>query len=166
MLKNILCWDVDDLANLKLNARKVKNNETEISSETRALLTKIMAPDYKVYNHFKAKFDEKLREFGATEMATELAELQAANEKKTEDCNFETKDNSKLKGKFKWWGKAELVGYQVLFVRLTISSIFIFQAPKGKDDDECTLMTMSEISFIKRIQNYMIKKYPINETVT
>ena len=113
MLKNILCWDVDDLANLKLNARKVKNNETEISSETRALLTKIMAPDYKVYNHFKAKFEERVEEFGRSRLEAEVAELRDANERRTEECNFKSRDNSKLSGKFKWWGPAELVGYLV-----------------------------------------------------
>ena len=72
-----------------------------------------MAPDYKVYDHFKRKFEEKLITFGASRMETELSALHLANEQKVEECNFQAADNSKLSGKFKWWGPAALVGYQV-----------------------------------------------------
>ena len=39
------------------------------------LLEEILAPDYKVYNHFLAKFRQTLDTFTATRMKEELAEL-------------------------------------------------------------------------------------------
>ena len=39
------------------------------------MLKEILAPDYKVYNHFVAKFRQKLDTFTATRMKEELAEL-------------------------------------------------------------------------------------------
>ena len=39
------------------------------------LLEEILAPDYKVYNHFVAKFRQTLDTFTATRMAQEMAEL-------------------------------------------------------------------------------------------
>ena len=47
----------------------------EISTETRVLLEEILAPDYKVYNHFVTKFRQTLDTFTATRMKEELAEL-------------------------------------------------------------------------------------------
>ena len=87
--------------------------ENSISKETRDLLSKIMEPDYKVYNHFKSKFEKEVGKFGNTRMKTEIARLHDANEKRTKECNFKSRDNSQLSGKFKWWGNAELVGYLV-----------------------------------------------------
>lgn len=72
-----------------------------------------MAPDYKVYDYFKKKFEEKLQAFGAQKMEIELNALHLANEQKVEECNIQAADNKKLSGKFKWWGPAALVGYQV-----------------------------------------------------
>ena len=72
-----------------------------------------MEPDYKVYNHFKSKFEKEVGKFGNTRMKTEIARLHDANEKRTKECNFKSRDNSQLSGKFKWWGNAELVGYLV-----------------------------------------------------
>jgi len=106
-----------------------------------------MAPDYIVYNHFKKKFEEKLEAFGSSRMAHELNDLHFANEQKVEECNFQAADNRKLSGKFKWWGPAALVGY-------------LAETGEGAENEECTLMTMSEISFINRIKNYMLQKFP------
>ena len=54
---------MDDIKNLKLNARR-EDEESTLSLEGRKMLENIMAPDYKVYNHFKAKFDQKLKDLG------------------------------------------------------------------------------------------------------
>ena len=67
-MKDLLCWDMNDIKNLKLNARK-ENGRSPISPEGRKLLKKKMAPDYKVYNYFKAKFDQKLKDFGHRRMS-------------------------------------------------------------------------------------------------
>ena len=97
-MKNQLCWTADDIKNLKLNSRKVNEvillnsisidrlhyyiylfKKDEISTETRVLLEEILAPDYKVYNHFLAKFRQTLDTFTATRMEEELAELDRWN---------------------------------------------------------------------------------------
>ena len=49
-MKNLLCWESEDIKNLKLNARKV-DEDNQLKPETRKLLEKIMEPDFKVYNH-------------------------------------------------------------------------------------------------------------------
>ena len=94
-MKNQLCWTADDIKNLKLNSRRVNEvilsnsismvdridyhiyllKKDQISAETRVLLEEILAPDYKVYNHFMSKFRQTLDTFTATRMKEELAEL-------------------------------------------------------------------------------------------
>ena len=93
-MKNQLCWTADDIKNLKLNSRKVNEvillnsisvdrlhyhihllQKDEISAETRQLLEEILAPDYKVYKHFVAKFRQMLDTFTDIRMKEEVTEL-------------------------------------------------------------------------------------------
>ena len=111
-MKDLLCWDMDDIKNLKLNARK-EDGGSPISPETRKLLEKKMAPDYKVYNYFKAKFDQKLSDFGHGRMSHELEELDRINTEVTERCEFSKEDNKKLDKDLKWlWSNIQ--GYKVI----------------------------------------------------
>ena len=115
-MKDLLCWDMDDIKNLKLNARK-EDGESPISRETRKLLEKKMAPDYKVYNHFKAKFDQKLHDFGHRRMSQELEELDKINTEVTERCEIAEEDNKKLDKDLKWlWSNIQ--GYKVIFPQI------------------------------------------------
>ena len=79
----------------------------------RGKLKQILAPDYKVYNYFKSKFDDRLETFGPGRMEEEKAELRKANEAVMKKCDFSATDNNKISGANKWWGPANLVGYLV-----------------------------------------------------
>ena len=110
-MKDLLCWDMNDIKNLKLNARK-ENGRSPISPEGRKLLEKKMAPDYKVYNYFKAKFDQKLKDFGHRRMSQELEELDRINTEVTKRCEFAEEDNKKLDKDLTWlWSNVQ--GYKV-----------------------------------------------------
>ena len=84
-----------------------------VNGDVRGKLKQILAPDYKIYNYFKSKFDDRLEAFGAGRMEAELAELRAANEAVMAKCDFSATDNNKISGVNKWWGQANLVGYLV-----------------------------------------------------
>ena len=79
----------------------------------RAKLKPILAPDYKVYDYFKSKFEDRLEAFGSGRMEEELGELREANEAVMKKCDFSATDNNKLSGVNRWWGQANLVGYLV-----------------------------------------------------
>lgn len=72
-----------------------------------------MAPDYKLYNYFKDKFEQKLDSFSQSRMQEELVQLDTVNTAVTKKCNIVEADNKKLSGQNKWWGSADLVGYKV-----------------------------------------------------
>ena len=110
-MRNLLCWDIDDIKNLKLNARR-ENEESPLSQEGRQLLEEKMAPDYKVYNYFKAKFDEKLRNLGENNLSQELKELDRVNTEITKKCEFAKEDNKNLNSAMVWWAK-NIQGYKV-----------------------------------------------------
>ena len=84
-----------------------------INEEVRGKLRQILAPDYKVYNYFKSKFDVRLESFGSGRMEAELGELRKANEAVMKKCDFSATDNNKISGVNKWWGPTDLVGYLV-----------------------------------------------------
>ena len=110
-MKDLLCWDMEDIKNLKLNARK-PDEGSAISPEGRKLLEEKMAPDYKVYNYFKEKFDKKLKDFGKKRMDQELKELKRVNTEVTKRCEFAEEDNKNLDKDLKWlWSNIQ--GYKV-----------------------------------------------------
>ena len=74
LLKDLLCWDYQDVVNFKLNSRK-ESKKIHLSDEARAALKKYLAADYKLYNYFKSKFEEKLQKFGEHKMSHELSLL-------------------------------------------------------------------------------------------
>ena len=120
-MKDLLCWDTEDIKNLKLNARK-PDDGSAISPEGRKLLEKKMAPDYKVYNYFKEKFDQKLKDFGHKRMSQELKELERVNTEVTKKCEFAEEDNKNLDKDLKWlWSNIQ--GYKVNCNHLNYSMV-------------------------------------------
>ena len=71
LLKDLLCWDYEDIVNFKLNARK-ESKKVELSQEARSELRRYMAADYALYQHFEQIFERKLKEFGESRMKQEL----------------------------------------------------------------------------------------------
>ena len=102
-MKNLLCWESEDIKNLKLNARKVYEDK-QISQETRILLEKIMEPDFKVYNYFKDKLLKNVEQFGDIAMREGIEDLDRANTEITRKCDFKAADNRNLRD----WLKQEI----------------------------------------------------------
>ena len=135
LLKDLLCWDFKDVVNFKLNARK-ENKKIPLSAAARAALEEYLAADYKLYNHFKAKFEAKVRSFGTRRMEQELGILRLANGNMKERCGINKVDNDKVSGHNKLWGQG-LVAYT---------------AGKEAQDEECKWFTTSEMSFIDHLR--------------
>ena len=66
LLKELLCWDYNDLRGLSLNVHK--RTKSKVSINARKTLQKWMKADYYFYNHFKDKFYRKLNSFGPEKM--------------------------------------------------------------------------------------------------
>ena len=152
LMKNELCWDVQDVTNFKLNGRK-EEVKSKLSDKTRDLLKKFLKSDYMLYNHFYKIFQSKLNTLGESALAEDLSNLEQANTEISHECSIKAADNGQLKGDQKWWG-LDLIGYSV----------------ENSTNEECKLMTMSELRFIERIRrkqtekaNLILKKIEANK---
>ena len=140
LLKTVLCWDIDEVTNFKLNGRKDKN-KSSLSNKTRNLLEEFLRADYLLYNHFYKIFQSKIEKFGADKLRTEVSNLEQANRQISTACSIKAVDNEKLKGDEKWWGQ-NLIGYEA----------------ENSTNEVCSLMTMPELVFIDRIRKHQIEK--------
>ncbi|XP_004934501.1 galactosylceramide sulfotransferase isoform X1 [Gallus gallus] len=85
LLKELLCWQLEDILYFKLNARK----GSTVSRLTPELYDKATAwnlIDAKLYRHFNATFWRKVEAYGRERMAKDVAELQRENEKMKSIC--------------------------------------------------------------------------------
>uniref|UniRef100_A0A3B4B2B6 Uncharacterized protein n=1 Tax=Periophthalmus magnuspinnatus TaxID=409849 RepID=A0A3B4B2B6_9GOBI len=85
LLKDALCWEIDDLVFFKLNARK-GSTVSKLTPELRAKALEWNAIDWKLYQHFNKTFWTKVDSYGRQRMALDVAELRRRNEEMTKIC--------------------------------------------------------------------------------
>lgn len=100
LLAKYLCWELTDVLVLKLNSRRDEFKET-ISEKTREVLRQKLAPDYLLYTHFLARFDQQVEVFGRGRMAAEVARLRELMSLLENTCNFVRKGATELRGRQK-----------------------------------------------------------------
>ena len=140
LLKNGLCWDIYDVTNFHLNGRK-DEMKSQLTNKTRSLLKEYLNSDYMLYDHFHQIFQSKMETFGKTELSIEVSDLEQANKDIYDNCSVTAADNALLQGDDKWWGP-NLIGYTA----------------QNTLNEECQLMTMSELKFIDRIRTNQAEK--------
>ena len=74
LLKDLLCWNVDDIVYAKLNMENT--GEESLSPRALKILEVYGKHDYSLYMYFKTKFLKTVKEFGAERMSKEVKELQ------------------------------------------------------------------------------------------
>jgi hypothetical protein len=80
-----MCWTTRDLAYLRQNERVAKA-KSDITDETRKIMRQWLWADYMLYDHFKAKMDERLRDYDIAQMLARLKRLNRANEWLRKEC--------------------------------------------------------------------------------
>ena len=118
-----------------------KENKSQLSNKTRSMLKEYLKSDYLLYNHFYQIFKSKMENFGNTHLSNEVSDLEKANTEISKTCSVKATDNALLQGDEKWWGP-NLIGYSV----------------QNTTNEECRLMTMSELKFIGRIRKKQAAK--------
>ena len=77
LLKQLLCWEWEDMTYLKLNSWQ-NSRRSPLSPEGRAILKNWLRGDYLLYNHFKKRFEESMRNYKGN-MAADLETLHSLN---------------------------------------------------------------------------------------
>ncbi|XP_005722282.1 galactosylceramide sulfotransferase [Pundamilia nyererei] len=85
LLKDALCWEMDDLLFFKLNIRK-GSTVSKFTPELRARALEWNAIDWKLYQHFNQTFWKKVDAYGRKRMAADVAELKKRNKEMTSIC--------------------------------------------------------------------------------
>ncbi|XP_009707888.1 PREDICTED: galactosylceramide sulfotransferase isoform X1 [Cariama cristata] len=85
LLKDLLCWQLEDVLYFKLNARK-GSTVSRLTPELYEKATSWNLIDAKLYRYFNATFWRKVEAYGREQMAKDVAELQRENEKMKSIC--------------------------------------------------------------------------------
>ncbi|XP_061117367.1 galactosylceramide sulfotransferase [Conger conger] len=85
LLKDTLCWEMDDLLFFKLNARK-GSTVSKLTPELKARALQWNGVDRRLYQHFNATFWRKVEAYGRERMARDVEELRRRNEEMAAIC--------------------------------------------------------------------------------
>ncbi|GAB6022491.1 hypothetical protein CHUAL_006598 [Chamberlinius hualienensis] len=85
LLKNLLCWDVDDVVAFKHNAR-MESMKVTLEPDVQQKLRKWNRADEILYNYFLKKLIAKIKEFGIERMNKEVEELRRKSKDWYEHC--------------------------------------------------------------------------------
>ena len=84
LLRDLLCWDWEDMTYLKLNSWQ-DSKRSHLSSEGRAILKNWLRGDYLLYDHFKRRFDQAVKDYKGN-MDHDLKKLSSLNEGIKREC--------------------------------------------------------------------------------
>ncbi|XP_042364679.1 galactosylceramide sulfotransferase [Plectropomus leopardus] len=85
LLKDKLCWSMEDILYFKLNARK-SSSVSRLTSELRAKALQWNAADWRLYQHFNATFWARVEAYGRDRMKQEVNELKRRNDEMKAVC--------------------------------------------------------------------------------
>ncbi|XP_018535340.1 galactosylceramide sulfotransferase-like isoform X1 [Lates calcarifer] len=85
LLKDTLCWEMDDLLFFKLNSRK-QSTVSKLSPELRAKALQWNSIDWRLYKHFNLTFWERVEAYGRDRMTKDVAELRRRNAEMVKIC--------------------------------------------------------------------------------
>ncbi|KAM4809617.1 galactosylceramide sulfotransferase [Rhinophrynus dorsalis] len=85
LLRELMCWEIDDILYFKLNARK-DSDGSRLSPQMYHLAQEWNALDTQIYQHFNATFWRKVKEYGTERMQKDVTELRKRNEELKNEC--------------------------------------------------------------------------------
>lgn len=85
LLKDMLCWTMEDILFFKLNARK-SSSVSRLTPESRAKALQWNGADWKLYQHFNATFWSRVDMYGRERMKQEVNELKRRNAEMKDIC--------------------------------------------------------------------------------
>lgn len=138
LMRRVLCWDTKDILYVPLNARK-SGPEFQLTEENKINLQAYNSADFKLYAHFKAKFDMIVEGLG-DEFRDEVKSFVRIQESVKTFCiqldNKEGKEDAIMNVPATRWGGGFYVSFQ-----------------------DCRLMLESELPMMKRLITQAWEKY-------
>lgn len=118
LLKDKLCWTMEDILYFKLNVRK-NSSVSRMTPELRAKALEWNGADWRLYQHFYTIFWAKIEEYGRERMKREVNELRRRNAEMKAICieGGDAVEVDKIQDKrFRPWqpvGESSILGYNM-----------------------------------------------------
>lgn len=118
LLKDLLCWSMDDILYFKLNARR-SSSVSRLNPEMRAKALQWNGADWRLYQHFNATFWARVEAYGKERMKQEVNQLRRRNAEMKAVCIEGGKAVGAQKiqdGRFRPWqpvGERSILGYNL-----------------------------------------------------
>ena len=84
LLKDLLCWSIDDVLYLRQNARETKNRT--LTEQIKQNIREWNGVDTRMYDYFNKTLWRKVEEYGIERMNREVGELKIRNKRIAKDC--------------------------------------------------------------------------------
>ncbi|XP_015240593.1 PREDICTED: galactosylceramide sulfotransferase-like [Cyprinodon variegatus] len=118
LLKDLLCWSMEDILYFKLNARRT-SSVNHLDPEMRVKALQWNWADWKLYEHFNATFWQKVEAYGRERMEQDVKELRRRNAEMRAICvdGGDAVEAQKIKDTcFRPWqpvGEKSIMGYNL-----------------------------------------------------
>uniref|UniRef100_UPI0037E71E47 galactosylceramide sulfotransferase n=1 Tax=Semicossyphus pulcher TaxID=241346 RepID=UPI0037E71E47 len=118
LLKDTLCWSMEDILYFKLNARK-SSSVSRLSTALREKALRWNGADWRLYQHFNASFWARVEAYGRERMRQEVEELRRRNAEMEAICIEDggAVEAKKIQdGRFLPWqpvGESTILGYNM-----------------------------------------------------
>ena len=114
--------------------------KSNITAESREILTKWLWADFMLYDHFKAKFMERMVEFGEERLAKKSKQLDNLNTRLRGDCVQLVAGKTNLTGEYRD-NSPTVLGYKV-----------------DESKPMCILHGITEIAFVEQLRKKQLAK--------
>lgn len=141
LLKELMCWDFQDIAFFKMNARSPSSVKT-LTDTTMEKIRLWNDGDTKLYDYFNRTFWEKVDAFGEERMCREVTKLEEMNQMLKDRCIDKVVTNDK--------GVWHPSGINVESFKLKESVAH---------DKDCQLMAKTELPFTSYVRQKQLAKY-------
>ena len=139
LMKELLCWNFEDILSLMKNARK-ESTKVSMSESMRNSLIEYNKADVMLYNHFLNKHEEAVNRYGVTKMEEQVSILRSLRDNMLSRCNIDIDESFKMKTKNSFFNRVN--AYRVT----------------SNLDRTCRLLMTQELSLISHIRREQIKR--------
>ncbi|XP_022245142.1 galactose-3-O-sulfotransferase 4-like [Limulus polyphemus] len=155
LLKNLMCWELKDVATFRKNVRSDTWRENDLSWKERVGIKTWNFGDDLLYKYFRNKFEKKLSEFGLDNMQREIKQLRQINNQIFLECVSNMEASSTLPRPLKH-GSDKVLGYRL--------------KPGKERNLNCLQMARVSTSYVgylkKKQYRWVREKYKINTNRT
>ena len=141
LLSDVLCWPLQNMTSLKLNARK-KSKVQKLSLQVRNTLQDWLWADYLVYDYFITNLAQSKSKYGVENLTDRISSLALLNSDVRQACVVDVVNNTTmLTDEFVPYSK-DVLGFKI-----------------NKETPFCTYFGISELHFIDHVRDLQMARF-------